>query len=243
MRSIFIITLVTLSAIYYFYFHGRDRPYRLAQQRQAAASAEGDISVAVIWPSEKRSFLRGVNLAVDEINQAGGVPIRTSDGNEYRSRFRLRYFDEPDVESGVAAARYVTRDRQTLVALGHDTASAMRASIFYNSGGVLFLAPTSLHRSLTRHGFDYVFRMAPDTRQYAAAMVRSLGTLLPPKHIRVAVLYPNRTEYDQRAGDGDPADGADGSPAPPVDLGQEFARYANSLLEPVSDRDLRHVFS
>ena len=58
MRSIITITLVfvpTLAMAYYVYY-GRDRYDVLAQQREAAASTEGEISVAVIWPSEKRSL-------------------------------------------------------------------------------------------------------------------------------------------------------------------------------------------
>ena len=240
----------------------------LAEQREKrVATTQGDISVAVVWPREKLSFLRGVRLATDEINAAGGVPVQNDDGEDYQSKFRLRFFDEQDIEYGLGAARFVAREQETLVAIGHDTDSAMGASIIYNTAGILYLAPTSLKQTLTQHGFGLVFRMAPDEQQYAAAMVKGIATLLPAKQVRLAVLYPvrNTTEQGSNSGTekakhaslkpsprqrldspggkvkssgGELAAGKerDGQQETQVDLGEEFTRFANSLLEPFGDR-------
>lgn len=77
-----------------------------ALRAEIAASSDGDIVVGVAWPFEARrqdQFREGLDLAVEEINDRGGVLNRP---------LRLVYSDDhSDVKEGrIIAQKYVNQE-------------------------------------------------------------------------------------------------------------------------------------
>ena len=199
------IGICLFAAVLYFRILPDDYSYhassRAKDAKQIASSAEGTpIEVAVVWPRNgPKSFLRGVHLAQEEINAAGGVR-QSSDGQEYTRKLNIRYFDEPSAASGAseeqsaregrAIAQEIARDHGILAVVGHRTESIMTASVIYHESDVLFVTPTNMDRRVTLHRFENTFRSAPRYQQVASAMVDGVTTIVDRKKIRLAVLYP-----------------------------------------------------
>jgi len=191
-------------------------------QRETVIQSNEPIGVAIVWPREASgpsSFVRGIQLAVAEINDRNGVPLTADDGTQYWRKLLVRYFDEQATKTGISIARQIASDPQILAVVGHDTESVIPASIIYHSSGVLFVVPTNMDRRVTLHRFDNVYRTAPRYRQVAQAMVDSVAQILPPKRIRLAVLYPSVLTETSEA-----------------DVRSQLTFHANSIIEPFGDR-------
>lgn len=153
----------------------------MAKRRAAyAEAAEGPIVVAVVddWPDG--SFLNGVRLAVDQINESEarllGRPLQllVRPGAETFNQVR-------GVVQSIAANPRVT------AVLGHDrSAVAVPASITYEKARVLFMPPFATAKQLTLHGFDFVLRMLPDNKSLTG-QIASLSALFGYR--RVVVLH------------------------------------------------------
>ena len=82
-------------------------------------------------------------------------------------------FTETDNAHGTRVAQQVASYSDVVAVLGHEfSSSAIDASVVYENHGILFLAPQSTSPRLTTHGFQFVFRMTPDDRAIATALVR-----------------------------------------------------------------------
>ena len=124
------------------------------KRAQLAANAKGPIYIAIAWPLHDNHypFLNGISLAVDEINQAGGIMGRQLETITY----------DATEDNAQAAAVKIAKNEDIVAVVGHHTStSAIKASITYEENGILFLAPSSTNPSLTAHKFEYVFRTAP----------------------------------------------------------------------------------
>jgi branched-chain amino acid transport system substrate-binding protein len=135
--------------------------------REAVGQAweKNGFSVAIVWPPHREaSFVEGAKLALDENNSAH---------NALSQRIRLRMFTETDIANGTRVAQQVASYHDVVAVLGHEfSSSAIAASLVYENHGILFLAPNSTSPRLTIHGFQFVFRLTPDDRAIAAALVR-----------------------------------------------------------------------
>ncbi|HEX7360865.1 MAG TPA: ABC transporter substrate-binding protein [Bryobacteraceae bacterium] len=165
----------------------RDGDYKPSYELRSKVGAAGlqkGFTVALVWPKEDiPSFFDGVRLAWEELN-ASQSPIA--------GKIHLKRFVEKPGESGTRLAEQVARDHDVVAVLGHKTsASAVPASLVYEEKGILFLTPTATDPRLTTHGFRYVFRLTPDNRENAAALVRFAKR---QGYKRIGVLYA-RTEY------------------------------------------------
>lgn len=131
----------------------------------ASESQDGDpIVVGVSWRSatEGDGFLRGVNLAVKEINQKGGVldsplEIIINDGESAYEDPNLSVAERQkailDIANSFAA------NSNLVAVIGHSSSPiALLASVIYQNSGILFLSPVARYSKLTGHNFDYTFR-------------------------------------------------------------------------------------
>jgi branched-chain amino acid transport system substrate-binding protein len=166
-----ILLTLALAGLFY-YAMARERFYRATyaeRSRVGAAWRTKGVTVAVVWPKHgDLSFVDGVRLAMEEAN--------FSQSRRLNERIRLKIYEEaaekPGQESG-AIARELVRDGNLVAVLGHEiSASAIPASLTYETHGILFLTPKSTDPRLTQHGFRYTFRLTPDDHQIAIAMVK-----------------------------------------------------------------------
>ncbi len=133
-------------------------PYESNTVKRAlkAQKATGDIKIAIIWaPSVyKDLFMDGVDLALEEINQKGGVMGR---------KIRLiKYDDLTKFTRAMRFARDIAGNTDIVAVIGHqESLNAISASVIYQYNGVLFLSPRAASDVLTGHGFSLVFRTMP----------------------------------------------------------------------------------
>lgn len=172
--------------ILYFAFvrDGDYKPSYELRSKVGSAWLTKGFTVALVWPNEEvPSFFDGATLAWEELNASE---------SRLAGKIRLKRFIEKPGESGTRLAEQVARDHNVVAVLGHETsASAVPASLVYEQNGVLFLTPTSTDPRLTTHGFHYLFRLTPDDRENAEALVRFAGR---QGYKKIGVLYA-RTEY------------------------------------------------
>ena len=150
----------TLSSSFY-------QPSYEERSKVGEAWRTGGFTIAVVWPPhDDMSFLHGVTLALEQIN---------SSKSPFAGKIRLRHYPEKvdsTGEAGAAIAHEVVRDGSVVAVLGHEvSASALPASLTYESHGILFLTPKSTDPRLTTHKFQYTFRLTPNDRHIASAMV------------------------------------------------------------------------
>lgn len=151
-----------------------------------AAWLKDGFTVALVWPDDDEpGFFGGTTMAWEELNAKEPRLAR---------KMRLKRFVEHRSNAGVKIAEQVARDHDIVAVLGHETsASAVPASLIYEENGILFLTPTSTDPRLTTHGFHYLFRLTPDDRENADALVQFAER---QHYKKIGVLYA-RTEYGQ----------------------------------------------
>jgi ABC-type branched-subunit amino acid transport system substrate-binding protein len=143
------------------------QPYYEERSKIGANWKSNGITVAVVWPPHTDfSFVHGFKTALEELNEKKG-PLA--------GKIHPEYYEEgwdSSGKSGAAIAQKVVRNRNVLAVLGHEvSASSIPASLTYEMHGILFLTPKSTIPRLTTHNFLYTFRLTPNDREVAAAMV------------------------------------------------------------------------
>lgn len=163
-------------------------------KRAAAASSISAVEVAVVWPQspddERSPYISGVQLAIKEINDSGGVRVNFGGGQSKLLKIQDRYFDETSKESGVEIARELAKSPAVSAVIGHAGDSSIPASIIYNQSMLPLIVPANTDRAITLHRFPFVFRTAPRDSDIADAMVAATNRLFGEKRIRLALFYP-----------------------------------------------------
>src|SRR5690606_39739667 len=108
-----------------------------------------EIVIGAPWPWEARSALgysKGLDMAVAEINGAGGVlgrPLRIK-----------RVDDRESVAEGRLAAQQLAEDREVVAVIGHlQSYVSVPAAAIYDMAGLVMIAPTSTDPRLTSQGY------------------------------------------------------------------------------------------
>jgi branched-chain amino acid transport system substrate-binding protein len=157
---------------------GRRTP---AEQREARASSkEGEIVLAAVWPWATRKeihFGEGVDLAVDEINAAGGIGGR-----------RLKVLREDDRESvndGLMVAQKIAQDPSVVAVIGHlQSYVTVPAAATYDAAGVVLVSPVSTDPDLTAKGYRHVFRVV-NTNVQTGAQMADFAAARGYKHVAI----------------------------------------------------------
>ena len=143
--------------------------------------ASGPVVLGVAGPFTTgygASMRQGVELAVREVNDGGGVRGRP---------LELRFADDeanPDAALRVAESLY--EDREVVAVVGHVNSGAMlHASSVYEQG-LPAVATSATSAAISRAG-DFVFRVAPSDAHNAAELARVAAASEAP----TAILYEN----------------------------------------------------
>lgn len=153
------------------------------ERRLQQARGRDELLIGLAWPLQhpKRTLRNGVELAMDEINAAGGVLGR---------RLRLKVADdERSVERGMVIAEQFANEPAMVAVLAHlDTYIATQVAPTYMFNGMLMLSPGAMGLDLTRKGFDKVFRTYPSEEVVATALANHATEA---SYGRVAAYYSN----------------------------------------------------
>jgi len=145
-------------------------------------------TVEIEWPQQREvSVVEGVTLDHAELDRSN---------NAIAGKVQPKFFAETGSESGAEMARSVVSQPDVLAVIGHEQiGEAIPASVVYEEHGVLFLSPKNTDVRLTRHGFNYVFRLTADD----AAMTHAMSDFaLSQGWKRIGVVY-GRTDHGEAA--------------------------------------------
>lgn len=115
-----------------------------------------EIVIGVVWPFESNNslFNEGIDMAVKEINDNGGI-----NGQELKL---LKVDDNSEVTKGIAAAESFSKNKSVRAVIGHRSSYvSLPASAIYEEAGLVMLSPTSTAPELTQNKNQYIFRIIP----------------------------------------------------------------------------------
>ena len=149
---------------------------------QAQAEAGGPVTIAAPWPWESRTTLlygQGLQMAVDEVNGAGGVlgrPLTV-----------LREDDHESVDRGRLVAQRLVQNQDVIAVIGHmQSYVSLPAAAIYDLSRVVHVAPTATDPRLTEQGYRRLFRMTFTDRETGAQMADFAAA---QGYERVAIYY------------------------------------------------------
>ena len=123
-------------------------------ERARAAESDIDISIAAVWPWQAHAdlhFAQGLEMAVDEINDAGGVHGRRIS--------LITADDEQSVNEGRLVAQRLAENPEIMAVIGHlQSYVTVPAAAIYDLAGLVLVAPASTSAELTSKGYRRVFR-------------------------------------------------------------------------------------
>ena len=148
--------------------------------------SKGDIAIGVAWPFESNNslFREGVELAVKEINQGGGIKGRNIQ--------LVMKDDQASVAVGMAIAQSFAKERQVAAIIGHrNSFVSIPASRIYEEAGLVMLSPASTTPELTRNGYRSVFRNIPSDDEIA----RKIAIFCSQQGQKRMVVYYSEDSY------------------------------------------------
>jgi branched-chain amino acid transport system substrate-binding protein len=158
---LFICALIVLST------SGCHKSYQEIKRERAdrADKNNSKILIGISWAKQYDSFIKGVQLAVKDVNNKGGILNRPLD-------IIINTDEENLLDPHLSARKYQTisldiansfADNANVVAvIGHlSSKTALLVAPIYNNTGVLFLSPSATTIQLTNHASNYIFRTIP----------------------------------------------------------------------------------
>ncbi|OQY59004.1 MAG: hypothetical protein B6245_08805 [Desulfobacteraceae bacterium 4572_88] len=163
---------------------------RYKERAEKAALSQGDIVVGIVDSSVPPSFfVRGVQLAIDELNEDGGVL-----GRRIRPIF---YDDDASLEKGLNIAEELSENTDVVAVVGHiDSRTAISASVSYEENGILFISPGATDQDLIREDSALTFRNIPSEKDIAHEMAEFA---FRNRHMKMAVVYDSETHGKRMA--------------------------------------------
>lgn len=155
---------------------------------QRAKGGTGDIVVGAAWPWALRGddiqYGKGMDLAVEELNAAGGVMGRNVK--------LLRMDDQESVDHGRIIAQELGRNPDVVAVIGHlHSYVTVAAAPIYDLSGLLLVSATSTSPELTRLGYGRVFRTVFNDTEVGKQMAQYA---VDRGHRRMVIYYA-RNEY------------------------------------------------
>lgn len=186
-RVLSAVALLLVALFVWSHWPGPDYATMAEARDRRAQDTRGDIVIAAVRDPQQTDYVKGIELAVAQLNERPEKLL----GRRVRLRIEQGSAD-PVAEN--ALVHRLADDDEVVAVLGHrSSAVAVPASLVYEAARVVFLPPFATRKSLTGHGFQYVFRMAP-SGPVMADQLASLTALLG--YGQVAVLN-TRDDYSR----------------------------------------------
>jgi len=164
----------------------------LCSALSATSAAWADIKVGALFPFSgalallgQESF-RGLELAVNEINAAGGVN---------GEKIEIVKADAVDPTQAVSETKRLISDGVVAVFGSYASGISYAASPVAELAGIPYFELGATAHKITTRGYKYLFRSNPNTGVYGAAVVDALhdivapGMGLDPKDIRIGIIH------------------------------------------------------
>ena len=135
------------------------------QRAEKAKKASGDIVIGIVWPfaSKNEMYKEGVDMAVNEINAAGGILGRKLS--------LIEKDDESSVTKGMVIAQSFAENLDMVAVIGHRSSYiSLPVAAIYENAGLLMLTPTSTAPKITQLGYKRVFRNIPSDEEIGKQM-------------------------------------------------------------------------
>ncbi|MCI5114116.1 MAG: hypothetical protein D3921_02555 [Candidatus Electrothrix sp. AW1] len=141
-------------------------PLDSEERAQRTRNSQGDIFIALVQTSVPSNFFfEGAQMAIEEINQQGGLLGR--------KLVSVPYDDKGDPVEAEKIARKISKNKDIIAVIGHRLSSAaLPASIIYEQAGILFISYGATNPSLTEYSTHYTFRNIPTNNDYGLAMAK-----------------------------------------------------------------------
>jgi branched-chain amino acid transport system substrate-binding protein len=152
-----------------------------------AKEGSGDLVIAAAWPWALRKEIRygeGLQMAVDEVNAAGGIRGR---------KLRLaRYDDGESINQGRIVAQQIADNPDVVAVIGHlQSYITVQTAGVYNQAGLVLVAPTATDPKLTQLGYPRVFRATFTD----GSVGRQLAELVASQQRKNVAVYYIRNDY------------------------------------------------
>src|SRR3712207_3877593 len=156
-------------------------------QRIKRAKGSGEIVIGAAWHWEARGeqilYGKGMDLALEELNAAGGVlnrPVKL-----------LRLDDQESVDRGRIIAQELGRNPDVVAVIGHlHSYVTVSAAPIYDLSGLLLVSATSTSPELTNKGYGRVFRTVFNDTELG----RQMAQFARDRGYRRMVIYYARDE-------------------------------------------------
>jgi branched-chain amino acid transport system substrate-binding protein len=159
-----------------------------AEEREyRAVHGTRDIVIAVAWPwSAREGFLygQGIDLAVAEVNAAGGV-----NGRKLQV---LRVDDRETVDEGRLVAQRLASNPDVVAVIGHlHSYVTGPAAAIYDMAGLVTISPTATDPGLTTKGYRRFFRTTFTDKEVG----RQMALFAAARGSRRSAIYYVRSDY------------------------------------------------
>jgi branched-chain amino acid transport system substrate-binding protein len=131
----------------------------ISTTRAKNASENKEILIGAVWPwtGQKGSLWNGIELALDQANQGGGVL-----GRKIRIQ---KEDDEASLAKGRLIAQKFSENKDMVAVIGHlNSYIALPAAYTYQSGGLVYLTPGASDYQINLNNYDLVFRSSLSNR-------------------------------------------------------------------------------
>lgn len=161
------------------------------KRAERAEKAEGDIEIGIVRTSTlKNFFTEGVGMAVDEINQRGGLL-----GRQIKLVIRD---DRGDISRGERIAIELANKKDVIAVIGHMKSDiAIPASVTYEKAGIVFMAYGANNPDLTRYTNKFTFRNIPTTYEFGKSIAEFIHSDEYKDKYKKMVVFYERDSEDQ----------------------------------------------
>lgn len=151
-KIVFLIALTALTAG----CSGSDNPAENRAEKALKSTDDILIGAAAPWAEKRNLLWEGISMAVDEINQGGGLltgrNVRVIQGD-----------DKGDLTTGKVVAQSFADNENIIAVLGHSSSYiSIPVSIMYQYYGLVMVSPLSTNFNLTAQKHSKIFRNIPN---------------------------------------------------------------------------------
>jgi len=176
----------------------------------ASAKVEGDtiilgsaISLTGKYSSNGIDTQNGYNLAVEKINEMGGVTV---DGKQYK--LQIKYYDDESTPARTSQLleRLIEQDGVQFILGPYSSATTIAAAPVTEKYKVPMIEAEGASRALFNKGYEYLFAVLSTSEQYLASAVSLAAEVAEkngknPSDLKVAMVFENDPfSQDVRAG-------------------------------------------
>jgi len=185
---IIIVLIASITPIRLILGHFSSYEYSLNKRQEIAKSDAPTIDIAIAVNNKHfgESFVRGVDLALEEENKIG-FSFPKDKASSIQKKLVLHYFNKDKKDNKKMIYDIASNTNIVAAISAQESSEAIDTSVLFEQHGILFLSTFATDQHLTNHGFNYVFSSIPIALKYAEGLVKYCEHA---KYKKVTYLYP-----------------------------------------------------